>query len=844
MGKATKSMIRFNKKHKDHVDQNRKATQKVKRGIVRQQTQRVSRQEQREARDEAQVEADQQRGVVRYPRGQSGDLESFALTGQDRDTLRFEDDDANDIADGFEDIMDPDSIVDVDSQRAWSRGHKGTKPSAPALDDEGVEFIQFEQVEDDEVEQKPKKKAPASSTKPSKAHKKHVSDALKAIKEHRRELDELKKRDPAFFEFLQKNDGDLLEFGQDDDDDDEDDEDGEDDEDDEGENSSDDDDSSDDMDMEKEEADSHASRDQDQRPTILTPDMVKSWEQAITTDHSLVAFNHLLSALYSCTHADVEETKPKHVKFTQKRSSRAQAKVKAYEVDSPTAYNKLIVTSLRVAPGLLQHYVPSELGNPSVQRAKGKSGLGANVTRPNQSLAWSQVSRPVRLYGDSLLRLFQMIEEPNMVRLLLQETTMVLPYLMCTRRFVRALRRVVAYYMSTPTVDETVQVAAFLAMRHLATYQNEDDLEEILRIVYRSFVQRSALMSPHTVGSINLLRQFGVEIYGLYPDAAYRMAFVYLRQLAIHLRTALNVENKKAFAPVHNWQFVHCLRFWTELVCTHYQAPPPPPPGTIEPALPTAGADLSSLVYPLVQIISGAVRLVPTHTYFPFRFHCVRLLTRIARDTQQFIPVASYLLEVYASPELSRRLSRSAQKPLDFEFHIKCPRSYEHTVPYIEGVHQQLIDLLLEFLATQATNIAFPELTMPITSQLVRFAKKSRLTKVTRGIADLVEKTKEHCRVIEQARSTLNWAPGEYAQLRTFLATTDRNTLPLVKYYNLYEKLRQKQLETLRRSAEQEEADEAEAGQGRPRVEPKNSAEAAVIAMAEDGVSSDDDDLY
>lgn len=56
--------------------------------------------------------------------------------------------------------------------------------------------------------------------------------------------------------------------------------------------------------------------------------------------------------------------------------------------------------------------------------------------------------------------------------------------------------------------------------------------------------------------------------------------------------------------------------------------------------------DLRGLVYPLVQIVTGAIRLVPTPRYFPLRLRLLRSLNRLSSATGLFVPVAPLLLEM------------------------------------------------------------------------------------------------------------------------------------------------------------------------------------------------------
>ena len=79
---------------------------------------------------------------------------------------------------------------------------------------------------------------------------------------------------------------------------------------------------------------------------------------------------------------------------------------------------------------------------------------------------------------------------------------------------------------------------------------------------------------------------------------------------------------------VYNWQYVHCLNMWSEVLCR------------------VSHSSLRPLIYPLVQITLGTLQVQPSAKYHPLRLHLVKMLLQLSRSTNTYIPVASYLLEV------------------------------------------------------------------------------------------------------------------------------------------------------------------------------------------------------
>jgi nucleolar complex protein 2 len=91
---------------------------------------------------------------------------------------------------------------------------------------------------------------------------------------------------------------------------------------------------------------------------------------------------------------------------------------------------------------------------------------------------------------------------------------------------------------------------------------------------------------------------------------------------------------------------------------------------------------LQELIYPLVQVCIGVLRLNPSAQYFPLQFHCMRALIRLVQKTGTFIPLAPYLFEILHSAEVRRNAKPSILKPLDFTIHLKVPKNYLRTSVY------------------------------------------------------------------------------------------------------------------------------------------------------------------
>lgn len=112
--------------------------------------------------------------------------------------------------------------------------------------------------------------------------------------------------------------------------------------------------------------------------------------------------------------------------------------------------------------------------------------------------------------------------------------------------------------------------------------------------MYLAFARNSKFTSINTLPMINFMQRSLVEIFACNLRLTYEHVFVYIRQLAIHLRNAMNTKKKETFQAVYNWQFVHSLELWSKLLASLVPS--------------TGNESLKQLVYPLTQVIIGTIK--------------------------------------------------------------------------------------------------------------------------------------------------------------------------------------------------------------------------------------------
>jgi nucleolar complex protein 2 len=235
-----------------------------------------------------------------------------------------------------------------------------------------------------------------------------------------------------------------------------------------------------------------------------------------------------------------------------------------------------------------------------------------------------------------------------------------------------------------------------------------------------------------------------VELYTLDYASAYQHAFIYIRQLALHLRTALMKHTPESMAVVYCWQYIHCLKLWVAVLSASQKKN-----DSIDESSSKlgggAGKDeeanlLRSLVYPLTEIILGVCRLVPITRYVPLRLHCVRLLQQLAASTESFIPTTSLLLGILELKEISMKPLRQGGgkgggkkkkddvRGLRLPLILKLPKEGTlRTMEQLDAVLKETFVLLNREVDLYRYSPGFPEFTFTILQRLRKVSGKDML---------------------------------------------------------------------------------------------------------------------
>ncbi|XP_059607930.1 nucleolar complex protein 2 homolog [Phlebotomus argentipes] len=374
---------------------------------------------------------------------------------------------------------------------------------------------------------------------------------------------------------------------------------------------------------------------------------------------------------------------------------------------------------------------------------------------------WSKMRNPMRSYTTDLTHILENVSSPDVLTILLKHLHQMVPIVVAVSGASKpVLKRLVSLWSSSE--EETVRVLAFLCILKLTRAQQGQFLSIVLKVMYLSYVRNSRFVSPTTLPGINFMRRSLAEMFALDAEVAYQHAFLYIRQLAIHLRNAVTLKRKDSYQAVYNWQYINALRLWGDVL---------------------SGGALPQLLYPLVTIIQGVIKLIPTAQWFPLRFHCIHILIALSRSTRVFIPVLPFILEVLQSATFNKKHSQLSLKALPFTCILRVTRPQLEELSFRTQITEHIFATALEYLASESYSLTFPDLVVPTVILLRQYIKRCSVASTGRKLKQLLDLTMENFKLIEAERKTITFSLRDAALIHSWETQMQNRGTPLLTFY-------------------------------------------------------------
>ena len=554
---------------------------------------------------------------------------------------------------------------------------------------------------------------------------------------HKMQLENLKKSDPEFYQYLEKQDDGLLAFDADDDDD----------------------------DGDEDEKDQDNSGDEDDadmgvKATIISAEMVERWCEIAGSDKPTLgsAKNLLRAYRAACHHGDGGG---------EDGASAPDDSGAPVQLSGADTYNRVVTFCLKNMGGLLLRLLGEK--PPDLATTKKSQGKDASKADGRASKKWRGMEPLFRTFTGNSLHLLLTMTDPTLIAFTLKSLRLsmkiLVPFPSLSRKFLKA---VLAVFGDSASEEPRSKFEAYLFLKQMAIDLADSCFERTLNGMYRTFASSAKFVNHASLPRVAFMAGCIADCFGVDQIKAYPIAFQHIRQMAIMLKSALTAKSAETVQTVYSWQFLNCADVWIRVLSAHAAE---------------EDAPLRPLVYPLVQILVGVIKLVPSSRYTPLRLRCVKMLISFSKTTDVYVPISPLLLSVLSMSELKSPPTGGAGRHTDWLYTIRLPKSLLRTSTFHEQTVMEVVDLLTMHTAQYACHISFPELAYTTVVALKHFASASPVERFRKQVRALVAALEQNSAWVMQRRSNVDFAPKDLEDVDAFQKDCEKtNKSPLAKF--------------------------------------------------------------
>ncbi|CAG2167082.1 unnamed protein product [Oppiella nova] len=213
-----------------------------------------------------------------------------------------------------------------------------------------------------------------------------------------------------------------------------------------------------------------------------------------------------------------------------------------------------------------------------------------------------------------------------------------------------------------------------------------------------------------------------------------------------HLIKRVLKQTLESYKTVYNWQFLNSILLWTQLLCSH---------NTVD--------ELKPLISPLVNVIIGTIRLIPSAKYFPMRFHLIKALIKLSDETNAFIPILPFVTQVFDNFDKQLKKNKSNdEKELNF-------------------------DLLIKVSNISANDFQFRDSTI---NKIRKFIKRSHVVQHNQLLKQLLDKIEDNSKLICEKRKNVEFSISDSLSINSWESQMKCDGTPLNHFYNQRKKIK------------------------------------------------------
>ncbi|PIC46318.1 hypothetical protein B9Z55_006050 [Caenorhabditis nigoni] len=571
------------------------------------------------------------------------------------------------------------------------------------------------------------------------------------MKKHKLDLEALKKSDPEFFKFLQQEDADLLNMEEDDDDDEE----GEDDEDEEDEE-------------EEEESDGDDDEEDDDKTKIK-----KIRKPKVKSDSSgrLIVDSNVYSYLQQVLVLDDETTTPINPSDVRMAIdvfvacvARVGADIEApkYVINEQSIFEAVVRMCFQAMPDVLKRLLKARPDGEKVLFSK-------SMIKKYQTY--------VRTYLHAMIVFLNEVQTTEVLIATLKAITRLVDLYAHFSRMSKLLIKAIVKIWSRKTLE--CRLPAFVCM-NLLVKNYPQHFVPLYKTAYVAFVANSKVVTNETWPLLQFMHRTFAEITMINPEQAYKYAFVYIRQTAVHLRNAMIAKGRKDLIfSIYNWQMMQCMYMWVRVIAKAHSV--------------NGAEQIGELVYPLIQVIVGIFKLCNAPTFLPLRLHCCQLLIQLQASCTNYIPIMQ--LSCDCLEELARELkskpkpAKGAVKLPDIECTLKCSSQYSDLPQWRKAISEHVFRTMMQSAHLLASQAAFPDVVLPINHRIATILDTMKNADQAHLFRGFQTKLKEHSRFVLDVLARKHVDLNDEMQVRAVRFDLNNPDSPIKSFYRQWEKV-------------------------------------------------------